>query len=480
MFPLKISPKCSPQKFHESHSKLITQTTPPVTATTPSHLTTNPVTTTALITSLSRRCHSPVIDPPLPSPLFHLFRNRIDLSYTNWTRHGEKDEPSISAPEPVNATTEFVDDTIFASDIPTDGSQHRRKVNDYTKDNFDEDDLVKFQELLLDAEKPLYEGYPDFTKLSAIVKLLNFKGYKKIHVCINNCLLYWKNDKDLTAYRTYGISRWKVDNKIHKVYKNIPAKVMWYWRHNSVPHSIDFMHVEKNVAEKFVGTLANVTGHVRNRNKPEGCIAKETIAEETIDFLANIINPWKLFVSHLINMKLVKMRKESHCRQANQVKFLQNSFRRLANAKTWDAIKGKTFGVQIPPTMTFAKVKIGKRNLRKIIEISSDSLEDRKGASKATAPIFYGPSTQELLDAYGYNTIEEYLSWNYFPSTDNERTDMETTNKRNTDKDCIVDSNSAMSKACTLHLQLAYAHCICTLHLQLAFASKHLHIAFAG
>ncbi|GJZ46712.1 hypothetical protein Tco_0600544 [Tanacetum coccineum] len=41
---------------------------------------------------------------------------------------------------------------------------------------------------------------------------------------------------------------------------------------------------------------------------------------------------------------------------------------------------------------------------------------------------------------------EEYLSWNYFPSTDNESTDMETTDKRNTYKDCIVDSNSAMSK----------------------------------
>ncbi|GKB55209.1 putative transposase-associated domain-containing protein [Tanacetum coccineum] len=141
-----------------------------------------------------------------------------------------------------------------------------------TKDNFNEDDLVKFQELLLDAEKPLYEGCPDFTKLSAIVKLLNLKGkyrasdkfftellrlikkvlpagnemvektyqakkvmklmgsgYKKIHVCINNCLLYWKNDKDLTACRTCGISRWKVDNKTHKVYENIPAKVMWYF-----------------------------------------------------------------------------------------------------------------------------------------------------------------------------------------------------------------------------------------------------------
>ncbi|GJU58007.1 hypothetical protein Tco_1235773 [Tanacetum coccineum] len=90
-----------------------------------------------------------------------------------------------------------------------------------------------------------------------------------------------------------------------------------------------------------------------------------------------------------------------------------------------------------------AKVKhVGQE----IIEISSDSSEDRKGASKATAPIFYGPSTQRLLDAYGYNTIEEYLSWNYFPSTDNESTDMETTDKRSTNKDCIVDSNSAMSK----------------------------------
>ncbi|GJU54466.1 putative transposon, En/Spm-like protein [Tanacetum coccineum] len=36
----------------------------------------------------------------------------------------------------------------------------------------------------------------------------------------------------------------------------------------------------------------------------------------------------------------------------------------LANAKTWDPIKGKTFGVKIPPTMTFIEVKIGKRNLK--------------------------------------------------------------------------------------------------------------------
>ncbi|GJZ03876.1 putative ribonuclease H-like domain-containing protein [Tanacetum coccineum] len=38
------------------------------------------------------------------------------------------------------------------------------------------------------------------------------------------CLLYWKNDKDLTACQTCRTSRWKVDNKTKKVYKNIPAK----------------------------------------------------------------------------------------------------------------------------------------------------------------------------------------------------------------------------------------------------------------
>nr|GFA36941.1 hypothetical protein [Tanacetum cinerariifolium] len=54
-------------------------------------------------------------------------------------------------------------------------------------------------------------------------------GYKKIHVCSNNYILYWKDNKELTVCPTCKISRWKVDNKTHKVYENIPAKVMWYF-----------------------------------------------------------------------------------------------------------------------------------------------------------------------------------------------------------------------------------------------------------
>ncbi|GJT05655.1 hypothetical protein Tco_0840117 [Tanacetum coccineum] len=94
-------------------------------------------------------------------------------------KHGEKDEQAKTAQILVNATTEFVEDTDFDMDfgleIPTDGPTTVEIVN-ATKESFDEDDLAKFQKLLLDAEKPLYKGCPDFTKLSAIVKLLNLKG----------------------------------------------------------------------------------------------------------------------------------------------------------------------------------------------------------------------------------------------------------------------------------------------------------------
>nr|GEX52422.1 hypothetical protein [Tanacetum cinerariifolium] len=287
---------------------------------------------------------------------FYLFRNRIDLSYTNWTRHGEKDEPSISAPKPVNAKTEFVDDINFASDIPTDGPTTVEMVN-ATKDNFDEDDLVKFQELLLDAEKPLYEGYHDFTKLSAIVKLLNLKGgFKGCVVCgkDTNCVRLSASSKQimLVTNDAYYITirseskkkafngqqeslpapilmtreqiyneikhienKWgkgkRTNNKAsenqedtrgrgRKIQKqkrntteeegnssqvngqngaywkkfNIWYRKLTYWRHNSVPYCIDFMHVEKNVVESLVRTLLHVS-----RKTKDGVNARLDLAE---------------------------------------------------------------------------------------------------------------------------------------------------------------------------------------------------------
>lgn len=54
-------------------------------------------------------------------------------------------------------------------------------------------------------------------------------GYKKIHACINDCILYTNEYKDLKVCPTCGKSRWKVDDKTGKKYENIPAKVLWYF-----------------------------------------------------------------------------------------------------------------------------------------------------------------------------------------------------------------------------------------------------------
>ncbi|GJR70698.1 retrovirus-related pol polyprotein from transposon TNT 1-94 [Tanacetum coccineum] len=221
----------------------------------------------------------------------------------------------------------------------------------------------------------------------------------------------------------------------------------------------------------------------------------------------------------------------------------------LANAKTWDAIKGKTFGVKIPPTMTCAEEKIGKRNLRSgkhraagfslladlwvigfslladlwVIVLSlfpelaglgvsllaeladlgvcllaelavrikslldavritaahvcvnaaqldlvlltdlfslltelaelglvvhlicrvsrlKDSSDDSNGPSIPRVPV-YGPLVQGLLDYYGYDNIEDYLSDFYFPSTNKEDTIVYT------GQDPIHECHSTMSKA---------------------------------
>ncbi|GJY92367.1 hypothetical protein Tco_0508149 [Tanacetum coccineum] len=64
-----------------------------------------------------------------------------------------------------------------------------------------------------------------------------------------------------------------------------------------------------------------------------------------------------------------------------------------------------------------------KPSFSDISKAKAYSSDDKKGPSKASVPIFEGPSVQALLDFYGYSDIDEYLSWNYFPIIDKENTD---------------------------------------------------------
>jgi hypothetical protein len=58
-------------------------------------------------------------------------------------------------------------------------------------------------------------------------------GYEKILVCINNCMLFWKNDAALDSCKFYGKSKWKDEiidkNGQYRNPKKRPMKVLrWF------------------------------------------------------------------------------------------------------------------------------------------------------------------------------------------------------------------------------------------------------------
>ncbi|GKF01157.1 hypothetical protein Tco_0028080 [Tanacetum coccineum] len=78
-------------------------------------------------------------------------------------------------------------------------------------------------------------------------------------------------------------------------------------------------------------------------------------------------------------------------------------------------------------------------NQNELIVISNSS-DDSNGPSIPTVPV-YGPSVQGLMEKYGYDNIEDYLSDFYFPSTDKEDTIV------HTGQDPIHECHSPKSKA---------------------------------
>ena len=192
----------------------------------------------------------------------HLLCDGILKCYTVWTWHGELlniPTSSVSAPEQVpEHTQDRLEDMI--QDVGAD-SFLRAHVYDTLKS---------------DSETPLYDGCLNFTRLSAVLKLMNLKAtngwtdksfsellkllkemlpegntlpdrnyeakkvlcpmgleYKKIHACPNDCILYRKEYKELHKCPRCGLSRYKskdndVGSEVTSIKDGPPAKVLWY------------------------------------------------------------------------------------------------------------------------------------------------------------------------------------------------------------------------------------------------------------
>jgi len=204
----------------------------------------------------------------------------MSRTYTRWVYHGE---PLIT-----EASETVEHETQDPGDMGID-SLDEIDVHEYHDDDDDEDcddripellgDLYKtadkekknrpkFGKILEDAKCALYPGCTKFTKFSFLIKLLHLKsyyritnialdallqllssafpdnnalprsyneaknllcelglGYESIHVCENNCVLFWKSDANLDQCPVCEESRWKDPNGK----KRVARKVLHYF-----------------------------------------------------------------------------------------------------------------------------------------------------------------------------------------------------------------------------------------------------------
>ncbi|CAL5440087.1 unnamed protein product [Camellia sinensis] len=198
----------------------------------------------------------------------HLVSYGISPGYNCWYHHGEIMSATTSSRTSQSHVEEIRPKYGDIRDMLRDVfPMHTRNMDEYAKEsNLPEpsdqgpsvqraqedpnEDAQKFYDLLEDAEKHLYEGCKNFSKLSAIVHLYHLKclngwsnhsftmllqilkdmlpsdanlpkdsydakkiikdlglGYEKIHACPNDCMLFWKEHANDEVCHC-GASRW--------------------------------------------------------------------------------------------------------------------------------------------------------------------------------------------------------------------------------------------------------------------------------
>ena len=165
----------------------------------------------------------------------HLICHDIILNYTKWIWHRElPDMPTISCTEPID---ECIGDCI--EDI----------IRNLGQDYFEHAHAPLYDKIESDSKTPLYSGCTSFTRLSAVLALVNLKArfgwsdksfsellvllknmlhkhntlsknhykakkilcpvgmeYQKIHACPNDCILYRNQFVEMRKCPTCGVS----------------------------------------------------------------------------------------------------------------------------------------------------------------------------------------------------------------------------------------------------------------------------------
>ncbi|XP_028193231.1 uncharacterized protein LOC114378826 [Glycine soja] len=191
----------------------------------------------------------------------HLICEGIIRSYTKWIWHGESLDTA---------------DMSQADDVTTDsGNPIEEMIRDLGQEGFEEAHAALYDNIEVDSKMSLYSGCISFTKLSAVLALVNLKArfgwsdksfsellmlltnmlpadnilpknhyqakkilcpvgmqYEKIHACCNDCILYRDDFAELDYCPVCGVSRYRPTNGDSTILVSDadrrPAKVCWY------------------------------------------------------------------------------------------------------------------------------------------------------------------------------------------------------------------------------------------------------------
>ncbi|XP_028223350.1 uncharacterized protein LOC114404694 [Glycine soja] len=191
----------------------------------------------------------------------HLICHGVIPNYTNWIWHGElPDNPTLSHTEAVDVDT---------------GCRIEEMIRDLGQDGFRQAHAPLDDKIENDSKTHLYSGCTTFTRLYAVLALVNLKArfgwsdksftellvllkkllpednmlpksqykakkilcpvgmeYQKIHACPNDCILYRNEYAKMRTCPTSGVSRYKVNNHeesdVATAENSHPTKVCWY------------------------------------------------------------------------------------------------------------------------------------------------------------------------------------------------------------------------------------------------------------
>ncbi|XP_058211658.1 uncharacterized protein LOC131323837 [Rhododendron vialii] len=146
----------------------------------------------------------------------HLVCDGFIKGYTKWIAHGEALSSTTTAPIPTNSGNALGTNNSMREMLhDTFGISNRDDGMDDMPNNVElsNADAKKFYKLLSDAQKPLYPGCKEFSKLSLLVELFH-----------NKCLGKWTNDSFTKLLRTFNRALpegEKLPNSYYERYKTV-------------------------------------------------------------------------------------------------------------------------------------------------------------------------------------------------------------------------------------------------------------------